>query len=109
LTGHFVGQEPPQSTPVSLPSFTPSEHWPATQRRPAEQSPLVQSLFSAQTWPFPHALQVPPPQSTSVSLPSCTPSLHLLELQTPATQMPDEQSAATAQLFPVAQVLRPQT
>jgi hypothetical protein len=88
-TGHFVAQEPPQSTSVSPSFFTASLHVPARQR-PPEHLPLLgntQSAFVPQPWPTPQPVQVPP-QSTAVSVPFCTPSLHVAAWHVPATQCP---------------------
>jgi hypothetical protein len=64
---------PPQSTPVSAPSRTPSVHEGAAQR-PLTHEPTTQSLPTRQARPSAQGAQVPPPQSTSVSLPSLRPS-----------------------------------
>jgi hypothetical protein len=74
--GHGAHAEPPQSTSVSVPFFTPSLH-PGCVQRPLEQYALVQSLPPMHFFPFAHAGHVPPPQSLSVSAPFSTPSLQL--------------------------------
>jgi hypothetical protein len=94
-------QEPPQSTSVSLPFFTPSVHAAAAQT-PPEQLPLVQSLLPLQAWPVPHLEQLPP-QSTSLSFWFITLSLQLaawhVTLQTPLVQsLPASQSSPLSHL-----------
>jgi hypothetical protein len=66
---------PPQSTPVSVPFFTPSAHVACAQRL-LVQTPLAQSVAAVHATPAAHFWQ-PPPQSTPVSLPSLTPSVHV--------------------------------
>jgi hypothetical protein len=84
-SGHVV--PPPQSTPLSLPFFTPSLHVGA--RQVTLQTPLRQSEASEQSLPTTHLLHAPP-QSTSVSVPFLTVSLHAgarqVTLQTPLVQ-----------------------
>jgi hypothetical protein len=72
---------PPQSTPVSVPFFSPSVQLGVAHSFEALQKPEVQSVGAAQPIPsahvFPWATQVAPPQSTPVSLPFFTPSVHV--------------------------------
>ncbi len=75
-------QDPPQSTSVSVPSFTPSVQLAATQRwvLPSHR-PEVQSAGTPQATPFaqvfPSATQAAPPQSTPVSTPFFAPSVQV--------------------------------
>jgi hypothetical protein len=107
---HLLGQEPPQSTSVSVPSLTPSAQ-PAASHRCVEalQTPEVQSVGAAQPSPFAHvfpwATQVVPPQSTPVSVPFCSPSVQLGVAQSfEALQKPELQSVGAAQPSPSAHV-----
>jgi hypothetical protein len=72
------GHCPPQSTPVSMPFFTPSAQVGAAHVE-ATQTPLPQSMDSAHGSP---SSQLPggqtcPPQSMATSEPFCTPSWQL--------------------------------
>src|SRR5690606_31223084 len=72
----FAGaHEPPQSTSVSSPFFTPSEHE-ASAQAPPEQLPLAQSASPRQSAPVSQPSQAPP-QSTSLSFWFNVPSLQL--------------------------------
>jgi len=79
-----VSQEPPQSTPVSVPSFTPSVQLGSWHVLPgpgtAAHTPERQSVAVLQGCAATHGEQLAPPQSTPV-LPS---SALLLSLQVPA-------------------------
>ncbi len=101
-TGHLA-QPPPQSTPVSVPSFVPLVVQTGAVHTSRRQFDTVQSESTLHAFPFAHAAQVPPPQSTSVSLPFLTPSeqlgWHTLFVQTLLTQ-----SVPAPQAFPSAQV-----
>ena len=86
------GQEPPQSTSVSVLFFTPSAQLAAAQT-PFRQTAFTQSPATAQAWPSGHFLFVgeaahEPPQSTAVSVPFFTVSVQLGVAQTPAVQTP---------------------
>jgi hypothetical protein len=80
-TKHFcdaahAGQvPPPQSTSVSVPSWTLSVH-DALWQVPPTQLLSLQSVGITQRFPTAHAAQAPPPQSTSVSVPSTTALAH---------------------------------
>jgi len=65
---------PPQSTSLSPPFLTPSEHVGAWQT-PLTHTPLWPSPPLEQPPPVPHAAHGPP-QSMPVSPPFCAPSLH---------------------------------
>jgi hypothetical protein len=110
---HLLGQEPPQSTSVSVPFLKPSPQVGAAQSRvEGLQNPEVQSVDAAQPPPIPHvfpwATQVAPPQSVPVSEPFFTPSeqvgaggvAHSFE----ALQKPEVQSELAAHPTPSAQV-----
>src|SRR6185369_10297696 len=83
-SGHCIpngAQLPPQSLPVSSPSWTPSVHVAGmgAAQTPTTQLPLWQSLADEQPDPSGHsspAVTQMPPQSTPVSLPSLKPSAH---------------------------------
>jgi hypothetical protein len=97
---------PPQSTPVSLPSFTPSLQVVATQTWVIVlQAIEVQSDSCKHCFPSGHAAQMPPPQSTSVSLPSLTWSSHVEATQVPEpmSHTVDAQSRVSLQSLPTAQ------
>jgi len=96
------GQEPPQSTSVSLPLRTPSEQLGTAQRDPV-QTPLTQSARVAQTRPSAQRGQVPPPQSVSVSLPFWAPSMHVGAAHTPPAQTRLRQSRAAMHIRPSPQ------
>jgi hypothetical protein len=68
---------PPQSTPVSLPSFTPSMQDTQVPGPLPKQSLVVQSVLTLQCFLSGHFGHVGPPQSTSVSCAFCTPSLQV--------------------------------
>jgi hypothetical protein len=70
---HWVGQDPPQSTSVSVPLRTPSVQLGAWQVDPM-QEPESQSLPEAQCSPWVQRLGQLPPQSTSLSEPFAAPS-----------------------------------
>jgi hypothetical protein len=94
--------EPPQSTAVSLPFFTPSLQVGAAHAPPV-QTPLVQ--LAPAPAPLPHRLPVAqgghePPQSTSVSVLFFTMSAQFAAAHTPFTQTPFTQSAATPHAWP---------
>jgi len=73
---------PPQSTPISAPSFTPFWHRLATQRWvPTLQKPLVQWWFALQPSPTAQVWAHDPPQSRPVSSPLFTPSPQLVFVQ----------------------------
>jgi hypothetical protein len=74
---------PPQSTSVSVPFCTPSEHVAAWHVFPALQILLVQSPPTLHFLVSPHGEHDAPPQSTSVSSPSITPSLQCAETHVP--------------------------
>ena len=69
-----------------------------------EQSPLVQSVFTLQTFPGAQAGQVPPPQSTSVSFPFVTASEQVGAAQKPFAQTPLVQMLPAVQELPVEQL-----
>ena len=74
---HAPQSDPPQSVPVSPPSFVPSVQWSATQRCEVTlHAAVVQSVPRRHDAPTAHGVEHEPPQSTSVSLPSRTPSVH---------------------------------
>jgi hypothetical protein len=86
---HFA-HEPPQSTSVSLPFFTPSVHVPAHggHTLPPQSTPVSLPFFAPSVHVPAHGGHTLPPQSTPVSLPFFTPSvhtgaLHENEMQTP--------------------------
>ncbi len=91
--------EPPQSTSVSVPFFTPSVGEGDAHRPPAH-TPLMQSLGCAHALPSAHAGAPSPPQSTSVSDPFFTPSVADAATQRPETQCPPPQVASLAQASP---------
>jgi hypothetical protein len=93
-------QLPPQSTSLSLPSFTPSVQLAALQTL-AEQSALAQSLIAAHALPTAHFGQDGPPQSTSVSPAFFTPSVQVAA-QVFARHSAPLQSASFEQPSPVA-------
>ena len=108
---HFVGQDPPQSTSVSVPFLKPSLQVGLAQRWVTGlQKPEVQSAAAAQPWPtaqvFPWARHVAPPQSTAVSAPFLSPSVQLGVAQrcVVGLQNPEAQSCGTPQPTPSAQV-----
>jgi hypothetical protein len=70
---HFVGHEPPQSTPVSVPFWVLSVQEGALQV--PLQMPSTQSLAMLQLFPSAQGAHEPP-QSMSVSSPSFCPSVH---------------------------------
>jgi hypothetical protein len=87
---------PPQSTSVSAPFFTASEHVGAWQV-PPEQTPLTQSVGTE------HAFRIAqskhdPPQSTSDSVPFLTLSLHAASWQMPLKHTLFRQSTAPVHL-----------
>jgi hypothetical protein len=87
---------PPQSMPVSVPFFTPSEQR-GTWHTPPVHTPLVQSPANAQVTPLAHGEQLPPPQSTPVSVPFFTPSVHTGARHTPPEHTRFVQSVALPQ------------
>lgn len=91
----------PQSTSVSSPFFTPSEHEGAAHVPLTPQTRETQSVAVKQRAPALQGSQPEeaPPQSTSVSPALRTPSTHVGATQTPpcAEQTPEEQSAAEVQ------------
>lgn len=97
-----VGQLFPQSTSVSSPFRTSSEHVGASQT-PSLQTPLWQSAPPAQARLSAQAGHSPPPQSTSVSSAFRAPSAHVDAAQEPAVQVPLSQSASTRHASPRAQ------
>jgi hypothetical protein len=87
---------PPQSTPVSLPFFTPSAQFATRQKPPVqtplehcapavhvgwqmppEQPPTTQSVERKHVPPVAQPGQLPPPQSMPVSAPFLTPSVQV--------------------------------
>jgi hypothetical protein len=94
--------EPPQSTSVSPPFFTPSLH-PGDWQMPLTHRPLVQSVFATHPRPSMHVGQPPPPQSFAVSVPFGTPSVQVGALQTPLPHTLLPQSAPALQALPAAQ------
>src|SRR5262245_16613259 len=72
---HFGQVPPPQSTSVSLPSFTAFMQA-ETQTLPM-QKVLTQSVPALHALPFAHFVAHVPPQSTSDSVPSFLPSMHM--------------------------------
>jgi hypothetical protein len=68
---------PPQSGPVSFPSFTPSMQDTQVPGPLPKQSLFVQSVLALQCFLSAHFGHVGPPQSTSVSCPFCTASLQV--------------------------------
>jgi hypothetical protein len=103
----FAGaHEPPQSTSVSVPFLTVSEHVGIWQTLGVPlQTPLVQSLAPTHFLPSAQAAHAPPPQSTSVSVPSRTRLLHPVDWHTVAVQTLLAQSPMTAQCCPSAHFL----
>jgi hypothetical protein len=73
---HLAQLVPPQSTSLSPPFLTLSEHV-AAWHRPPVQTPLWQSEPPPHALPAAHLLVHEPPQSVSASLPFLTPSLHV--------------------------------
>ncbi len=78
---HFLGlnpdaHEPPQSTSVSLPFWTPSAHV-GTRHVFCLQTPCRQSSAASQICPGAHVAPHAPPQSMSVSSPFFVPSSHV--------------------------------
>jgi hypothetical protein len=76
---HLGHAAPPQSTPVSVPSFIEFEHVAAGRQKElvvvfAMQLRLAQSSGTLHEYPMRHAQ--PPPQSIPVSMPFSTPSVH---------------------------------
>ena len=92
---------PPQSTSVSVPFLTESEHDAAAQS-PAEQTSLWQSVATPQPMPFAHLLEHDPPQSGPVSVPFLTPSEQLAAWHTLLVHTSVAQSAAMRQSFVTA-------
>src|SRR5512145_1425947 len=86
-TPHFVVQEPPQSTSVSVPFFARSLHAAAWQTL-VLQTPLAQSEPVEQALPFAQVLvgAQPPPQSVSVSVPFLVLSPQVAAWQIPPVQ-----------------------
>jgi hypothetical protein len=87
-SAHGGQASPPQSTSVSIPSFTQSAQLGdpgvtgshvarVAAQRPLVHVPLAQSAPSLQALPSAHGGQASPPQSTSVSVPFLTPSAHV--------------------------------
>ena len=77
--GHLFGQEPPQSTPVSIPFFIPSVQLDGVTQTPFwHVKPVWQSLFVEQPLPDEHLFGQEPPQSIPVSVPSLTPLAQLV-------------------------------
>jgi hypothetical protein len=95
---------PPQSTSVSLPSFTPSPHETHVPGPEPKQMLLVQSALVPQCFVSAQGLHEPP-QSTSVSVPFCTLSVQLAGVQVFAvgSQTLLWQSAPTRQFLVSAQ------
>ena len=73
------GHDPPQSTSVSLPPFSPSVHEDAQCALMHDR--LTQSVSPPHFSPRPQGGHDPPPQSTSVSAPFCTVSVHCAATQ----------------------------
>jgi hypothetical protein len=88
---HFVHVAPPQSTSVSAPFFTRSEHVGVWQIPPLH-TPLTQSFAIEHILPFTHLFMHVDPQSMSVSVPFFTPSEHVGAWQNPPVQTPLVQS-----------------
>jgi len=120
FAAHFGHEEPPQSTPLSLAFFMPSEQVAAAQLFVVAlvtllvtvvQCTLMQSASTLQLLPAPHGPQGPP-QSTPVSAPLSMPSeqdaaAHVLVVTfvvalVTETQFPLEQSLPTSQVTPTA-------
>src|SRR5262245_64211652 len=102
---HLLVHEPPQSTSVSVPFFTPSLQAGAVQTR-LVHFPLVQSVFCVQGWPSAQGPQSIPPQSMPVSFVSFTMLVQLASTETCAPlQMPLTQSVLAAQSIPLAHLL----
>ena len=80
-----AGHEPPQSTSVSVPFWSPSEQLEATQR-PSVQMPPRQSEATLQGPPLTHLATQVPPQSIPDSVPLRRPSSQVGTLQVPRTQ-----------------------
>jgi hypothetical protein len=98
LPSAHVGQPPPpQSTSVSVPFFTVSEHVAAWQTRPVH-TPLSQSAATAHARLAAHGVHEPP-QSTSVSVPSFILSVQLAAMQA----WPAQTGAAGVQSVPSLQ------
>ena len=122
-SAHLAVQDPPQSTSVSLPSFTPSKQSPPTHLFVVRlQTPLVQSALAAQVRVLAQVKVSPsqyvPPQSVSVSIPSFIPSWQVVatHLLVPKLQTPLVQSLLETQFSPLAhlkpspsQVIPPQS
>jgi hypothetical protein len=83
---HLGADAPPQSTPVSSPSFLPSVA-DAGWQVPEAQLPLAQSGSPLQALPSTHFLAAGPPQSTSVSSPFFLPSASEGVVHLPPTQV----------------------
>jgi len=73
---HFSVHEPPQSTSLSLPFSTVSEHVGDWQTLPVHTE-LAQSCGTPQAAPGAHFVVHEPPQSTALSEPLRTPSLQV--------------------------------
>ena len=86
---------PPQSTPVSVPSFTPLTHDVHTL---PSHCPLTQSSAELHAEPLGHPSQSGPPQSAAVSFPSSTLLLH--EVHTDPRHCPLPQSLSSPQTAP---------
>ena len=99
---------PPQSTPVSASSLTPSWQRVATQVSVcALQMPDAQSLPILHALPVAHFAGHAPPQSRSVSSPFFTVSRQRLPMHLPvcALQRPERQSLALPQALPWPQAM----
>jgi hypothetical protein len=91
---------PPQSRPVSLPSFTPSMQETHVPGLDPKQRLFAQSVFNLQCFLSRHLGHAVPPQSMSVSVPFCTPSLHVGALQVPPVHTRSLQSLPTRHVSP---------
>lgn len=93
---------PPQSTSVSRPFLTMSEHVGARQTMPV-QTPLVQSVVTLHPRPSAQGRHVVPPQSTPVSSLFFTMSVQLDAWQLPLLQILLAQSVSTEHVLASAQ------
>jgi hypothetical protein len=99
-TAHLE-QVPPQSTSLSLPFFTPSEHVGAAHRL-FRQRPLTQSESPTHALPTGQRGHALPPQSTPDSFPFFTVSVQVGTAHAPELQTPLAQSVASSHVFPDA-------
>jgi hypothetical protein len=100
-----LGQPPPQSTSVSVPSFVPFVLQPGAVHICEIQLLFWQSAPVVHPWPFGHLFGHVLPQSTPVSVPFLTVSLHVGAWQVLEMQFADVQSVLLAQPWPFGHLL----